>query len=374
MASLDRSLLLPVMKKFFALLCFILLLVAIVQAQQTLKTKHVFLITLDGLRWQEVFSGADEKLINSKKYSPESVHIMPQFWHEDPLERRRKLMPFLWSTLAEEGRIMGNRLYRNKVNLSTRYWFSYPGYNEILTGYGDPKVKKNAKKKNDNVTILEWVNKQEGFEGKVAVFGSWEILPYIVNEERSGIPVNAGYEPAKGPELTAKEKLLNKLQQQIPGHWHGVRQDAFTHHYALEHIQKEKHRLMHIAYGETDDFAHDGRYDSYLTAARQNDDFIRELWEYVQSSDYYRDKTTFIITTDHGRGAKSNRKWKKHGRSVRGSDEVWVAMIGPDTPAVGELKTSGQFYQNQIAGTIAFFLGLRFTPHKAQDGAITFRE
>jgi hypothetical protein len=359
------------MKRLLFFLCGLLLLSA-AQAQQIHKTEHVFLITIDGLRWQEFFSGADEKLIKDKRYSPDQDLVVPQFWHEDPQERRKALMPFVWSILASEGRLLGNRHYKNKVNLTTNHHFSYPGYNEILTGYGDPKVKKNAPINNENVTILEWVNQQPGFEGKVALFGSWHIFPYIVNEERSGIPVNAGYEPAKGPGLTEREKLLNKLQEEIPGHWRGVRQDAFTHHYALEYIKKHQPRLLHIAYGEVDDFAHDGRYDAYLTAARQNDNFIRELWTYVQSNDYYKDKTTFIITTDHGRGKRSRKAWKKHGRGIKGSDEVWVAMIGPDTGPAGELKTKAQFYQNQIAPTIAYFLGLQFTPHKEQDdGAVT---
>ncbi len=94
----------------------------------------------------------------------------------------------------------------------------------------------------------------------------------------------------------------------------------------------------------------------------------------MQSHEYYRDKTTFIITTDHGRGKRSNKSWTKHGKGVKGSDEVWIAMIGPDINAVGEMKTSGQFYQSQIAGTIAYFLGQQFTPHKEQDGTITMRE
>ena len=43
-----------------------------------------------------------------------------------------------------------------------------------------------------------------------------------------------------------------------------------------------------ISYGETDDFAHDGQYDAYLTSAHQTDAFIRELWDWVQADENQR--------------------------------------------------------------------------------------
>ena len=36
-----------------------------------------------------------------------------------------------------------------------------------------------------------------------------------------------------------------------------------------------------------------------------------------------------------------------------------MAAIGPDTPALGEVKT-GQYYQNQVAATVAKLLGLNY--------------
>lgn len=340
-------------------------------AQNKLKTENVFLITLDGLRWQELFTGVDSALMVTEEYTHAQDEIKERFWDEDPLVRRKKLMPFLWSTIVNKGKIIGNRKYGNNANLRNTFWFSYPGYNELLTGYADPKVNSNDKKNNQNVTVLEYVNKQAGFEGKVAAFGSWDVFPYIINEGRSGIPVNAGFEPAKGSNLTAREQFLNVLQEQVPSPWRGVRLDAFTHHYALEHIKKENPKLVYIAYGETDDFAHDGRYDFYVKSANQTDAFIQELWEYAQSHEQYKDKTTFIIATDHGRGTVPLETWKHHGAKIEGADEVWFAVIGPDTKAAGELKTKGTYYQNQIAKTVAQLLGLDFDPEKTAGKAIT---
>lgn len=329
-------------------------------AQEKLKTENVFLITLDGLRWQELFNGVDSALLMTKEYTHDQQQIKERFWHEDPLVRREKLMPFFWSEIEMKGQLFGNRKYGNNANLTNSYWFSYPGYNEILTGYSDPEINSNSKTNNPNVTVLEYINQQKEFKGKVAAFGSWDVFPYIINEERSGIPVNAGFESVEGDNLSEREVFLNELQKEIPSPWGGVRLDAFTHHYAVEYIKKEKPRMVYIAYGETDDFAHDGRYDFYLKSAYQTDTFIKELWDYVQSDVQYKDKTTFIIATDHGRGTVPLDTWKHHGDQIKGADQVWFAVLGPDTLAKGEVKTKGDYYQNQIASTVASLLGLNF--------------
>ena len=74
------------------------------------------------------------------------------------------------------------------------YNFSYPGYSEILCGFADPGIDSNAKKNNTNITVLEWLTQKPGFEKSAVAFGSWDVFPFIINETRSGIPVNAGWE------------------------------------------------------------------------------------------------------------------------------------------------------------------------------------
>ena len=353
------------MKANSVLLATILLLYALTMpctaaAQGSLETDNVFLITLDGMRWQELFKGADPALIEREEYVDDTEELKHRFWGSDEPARRELLMPFLWEVIASRGQLYGNRDRGCRVNVTNHEWFSYPGYSEILTGFVDPGIDSNDKIPNPNRTVLEFINKQPGFEGRVAAFGSWDVFPYIINEARSGIPVNAGFERATGSDLSERELFLNELQQQIPSPWGTVRLDAFTHHYALEYLKKHHPRVLYIAYGETDDFAHDGAYDSYLNSARQTDAFIEDLWGFVQKDDTYRGKTTFIITTDHGRGTNPLDSWRNHGTDIEGADEIWVAIIGPDAPALGEVDGSCSFFQNQIASTVASFLGLEY--------------
>ena len=55
---------------------------------------------------------------------------------------------------------------------------------------------------------------------------------------------------------------------------------------------------------------------------------------------------------------RDEEDWRHHGRKMPDSDQIWIAIPGPDTPALGEVKTESQLYQNQIAKTLAAFLGL----------------
>ncbi|ARA94488.1 MAG: phosphoglyceromutase [Bacteroidetes bacterium] len=337
----------------------LLLLLAAPFTAAAQQTEHVFLITFDGLRWEELFTGADPDLIRDERYVDDPDALAARFWDDDPLVRRRMLMPFFWNTIATEGQLYGNRHRGSTVDVTNGMVFSYPGYNEILTGFADRRIDSNAKRPNPNTTVLEFIHRQPGFEGKVAAFGSWDVFPYIINEARSGVPVNAGFEDAVGEDLTEREKLLNDLQDQIPGPWSSVRLDAFTHHFALEYLKKRRPRVLYIAYGETDDFAHDGDYDAYLASAHRTDRFIADLWDWVQNDPQYRDRTTFVLTTDHGRGALD--RWTDHGDDVPGATAIWVAVLGPDTPARGELEQAGPYYQNQVARTVAALLGLDYT-------------
>jgi len=323
------------------------------------KTQNVILITLDGMRWQEVFGGAEARLIN-KNFVNDSTAVIRDFWAETPQQRRQRLMPFVWSTIATQGQIYGNRDYGNFVNVSNNQWFSYPGYSEILCGFPDnERIHSNDKFDNPNTNVLEFINKQKGFTGKVVAYSSWDVFPYIINTKRSGVPVNAGIIEAKGV-ITEKEKWINELMHQVPNPLGDVRLDAFTFHYAFEYLKRNNPRVLYLALDETDDFAHQGRYDLYLNSAKNTDAMIKILWNWLQSNPQYKDKTTLMIATDHGRGTDDINAWKSHGSKMINSDQIWMAVLGPDTPPTGEVKKPEQIYQNQVAKTLAAFLRLEY--------------
>lgn len=361
----------PIMKKLkYSILLFIAFGCLAGKVNGQLKTKNVILITLDGFRWQEVFTGADQLLVGNKEFVADSAKLVSRFWRTTPELRRTALLPFFWTTLATKGQIHGNRNYDSKVNVTNRLWFSYPGYNELLTGAADDaRITSNDKIDNPNVTVLEMLNNDKRYAGKVAAFTSWDVFDNIINSKRSGIPVSAGLqEQTKAP--NEKEKLINELMYEIPNPLGDVRLDAFTFHYALEYLKREKPRVFYIAFDETDDFAHQGKYDQYLESAHYTDAMIEKLWDWMQSDPQYKNETTLIITTDHGRGHGDLKSWQSHGANVPDADQIWIAVIGPDTPVLGEVQNEQQFYQNQIAATIAYFFGMHLDSNKKSGSMI----
>ncbi len=70
-----------------SLLLAALLFVASAFAQQS-KVENVIIITLDGMRWQEVFYGVDSSLMNNPEYNRDVKGMQAGFWHDDPAIRR----------------------------------------------------------------------------------------------------------------------------------------------------------------------------------------------------------------------------------------------------------------------------------------------
>lgn len=324
----------------------------------------VIWITIDGLRWQELFGGADRLLVQNKEFVSHPEELTAQFWRDSKEERREILFPFFWNVAVKEGIMLGNRRKNSKVDLTNSVLMSYAGYNELLTGYADDeRIIDNSKIDNPNQTLPEVLNRDSEFKDKIGLFGSWDLFPYIFSEQRSALFINAGYRNILRAEPSSAEILLGKIQEETPRRWETVRFDTFTHNFALEYLKTEKPRLLYIAYGETDDFAHEGRYDQYLRSARKNDDMIRELWEYVQEDSFYKNQTTFIITTDHGRGEETSEEntWKHHGPSIENSGQTWIIAFGNRILKEGEHTGENQFYTNQVAATVARLLGVEYS-------------
>ena len=332
--------------------------------------KNLFIITIDGFRWQEVFTGADSSIINDERYTPDTSTMKMMYWATTPEERRKKLMPFFWNVLASKGRVYGNRSFRNKVNASNFYSLSYPGYNEIFTGNTDMTVSSNDKKINQNKNVLEYLNGETNYRGNVVAFTSWDVFPFILNQERSGIKMNSGYQHLENDDVT--QSLVNKIEDDAVYNKTGTRQDQLTFITAKEYISKFQPSVVYLGLGETDEVAHRGRYDLYLEKAAAIDKMIGELWHWVQSTPGYKDNTTFIITTDHGRG-RSSSKWVDHGLFINGSSQTWLVLIGPTITPLGEMKNEEQIYQKQIAQTIARLVGEDFKSDKPAAPAIAVK-
>jgi len=323
-----------------------------------LKTRNVVLIISDGLRRQEVFTGADPTLLNEKHGGiwDKEADLRREFWRDDPNERRKLLFPFLWTMVAAHGQIFGNPAKDSVARVTNGLAFSYPGYNEMITGHADPHINSNEFGPNPNVSVFEWLNGLPELHGRVGVYGTWATFKDIFNVKRSNLPMLVGYDLPYSGELTPRQALLNRLYTSTTKLDDEAVYDAFMQVPLLESFAKSQPRVLFVGYGETDNWAHAGRYDLVLHSAHAFDQFVEELWNTLQALPAYKDQTTFIITTDHGRGGGLTQ-WKEHGVDEKGSEYIWIAVMGPDTAPLGERSHTAEVHQAQIAATVAAFLG-----------------
>lgn len=314
------------------------------------RSSKAVLVVIDGLRWQEVFTGADSTLVAAA-----APDVRRDFWRPTPTARREALMPFLWRTVAAEGSLFGNRAKGSVVRVANGRNVSYPGYDEILTGRVDPRIRDNRAGANRNETVFDWLNAKLAFAGHVAAYGTWQTFDEIFNRERAAFVLRAGwripYDPPRTPAQVAIDQLYRGRRR-----FRDVAPDTLLQRVVLTDLPTIEPRALFVGYGETDEWAHDGRYGEVLRAAHTADSLVAELWSALQASAEYHGVTTLIITTDHGRGATAST-WRKHDDRTRGSDETWLAIIRPDIQRLGEVGNGAPITASQIAATFAAAVG-----------------
>jgi hypothetical protein len=131
-------------------------------------TENVVLVTLDGVRIQEFFSGMDERIAADAEASgiDEIETVRKRYWRDSPAARREALMPYFWHTLAPMGVVLGNKSKGSSVQVRNDQWFSYPGYSEILTGQPQPDVRSNDIVRYSHRTVLQYLKQKLELAGR----------------------------------------------------------------------------------------------------------------------------------------------------------------------------------------------------------------
>jgi len=320
----------------------------------------IVLVTLDGARTEEIFGGLDLDVLKSTLKPEQKVEASPlyqRFWADTPEARRQKILPFFWTLVTEQGSIAGNRALGSSATLTNKHWFSYPGYSEILLGQAfDADITSNDPIQNPRETVLERLRREKQLEAaQVATFASWGVFDAIAEHTVGAITINAGVEPLDLPQEDVR--LMNRLQQEAASPWDHTRLDAFTFRQAMAYLEKARPRVLYIAFDETDDWAHDGRYDRVLDTYVRTDGYLRELWTWLQAQPDYRGRTHMLITTDHGRGATAS-DWRHHGDKYPGAEHVWMAFVTPKMAQRGEWRDAPPVSTSQIAATLASWAGV----------------
>ncbi|MCD9185121.1 MAG: hypothetical protein LUM44_01710 [Pyrinomonadaceae bacterium] len=354
------------MKHLLAPVLFLVLFCSSICAQR--KTENVILITLDGARWQEIFGGFDSELYKKIQKDAEKSAVYKTYDAPTAKERRERLMPFFWQVLMKDrGSIAGNRELRSEVKTTNNRLFSYPGYSEILTGEAhDDIIDSNKRIQNKFPSVLQFLQTKLKLSPlQVASFASWEVMNEIATSKKDAFLINAGFE--KYPSKDAETQNLSTMQFETPTPWDSVRHDFYTFRFAMSHLRAFHPRVLHLGLGETDDWAHDKRYDMVIDALHRTDNYFKELWQFLEMDKQYKGKTSIIITVDHGRGA-TEKDWHKHGDETPEARYIWMAFISPDSKIRGEWKDAETLYQNQIAATLSKYLGFDYAEQNERAG------
>jgi len=337
-------------------------------AAESLVTRNVILITLDGVRIQEIFSGLDQTIAShdEQKVYSEIGEERRRYGGTTPVLRREALLPVFWHRLAPLGIVLGNPAHDNRVKVQNKVLWSTPGYTEIMTGRPHPEVIDNSNRRYPYTTALELAREKLQLDpSQVAEFGSWDGFKAAAASRDGAFLMIGAYNAVPAPLNTPGIDTLAALRRQVIGLWEDSSNDVLTFRIAQAYLKAHRPRVMWLALVNSDDWAHEDRYDRYLENLHLTDSLLGELWDTLQSIGQYHDKTTLIITTDHGRGRQGS-DWGEHDKTIPGSDDIWLAVIGPDTPDVGEVTTKGTVYQGQVAATLLHFLGIDYRELDAQ--------
>jgi len=351
------------------------------------QSRHILFITIDGVRPEDLFGGADPVVMADPKLAgiTDTAAFRARWWRDTPEERRRAVMPFVWDTLVPAGVLYGQG---QNVRVTNGLNFSGPGYTELFTGAARADVTSNDDRRYSHRTLFEVVRDatssstgQAGEAGApvpsaardrpytgVAAFTSWTTQARLTATQGGTFVSQGPFEPLPS-QLQDDPRLvrLAEIESRTRHDDRTLRHDSFTHELALAWLVKFRPTLLHIGYGEPDVDAHARRYDRYLAMLHDLDRMLSELMHAVWADPALRDATTIIITTDHGRGATA-RDWTDHGRDVPNAARWWFLAAGAGVAPRGVV--ADPMTQAQTAPTILRLLGIPATGLSGAAGAV----
>ncbi len=309
---------------------------------------RIVLVTIDGVRAEDVFDGAD-----------------PAFHPGSSVARTRSaaaVMPRTHQLVATRGVALGaDREGCGTVRTASGANVSLPGYLEIFTGRRT-RCRDNNCARTTSPTVLD--EAVHGGLGPVASIGSWEVLDRAVSNGSFPVLVAEGTQRWPGPrplgdDVLEKLVAVGERAEAYPGHGR-YRPDASTAAIALEYLRTERPALLHVGLGDPDEYGHRNDYPAYLTSIGQADAFIGKVADTLDAMGDLGARTTVIVTTDHGR----NRDFQHHGASSATSARTFVLAFGAHVTARGVACPARDVTLADIAPTIRVLTGLPGDPSR----------
>ena len=175
-------------------------------------TENVILLMTDGLRWQEVFSGAEETLMTKENGGVNDVDALKKdYWRDTPEARREALMPFLWTVVAKQGQIYGNQAKGSVAQVTNGMNFSYPGLQRDavrLCRSAHRQQRQEPQPERDRVRMAQpqaAIRRQDGGRRRAGT-----CFRISSTAQRCGFPVNSAYDPLAVSPTNPRIELINR--------------------------------------------------------------------------------------------------------------------------------------------------------------------
>lgn len=277
------------------------------------KTKNVIILVIDGPRYSETWG--------------DSTH---------------QYTPRLANDLAKKGVV-----YSDFYNDGPTY--TNAGHTAITTGYYQ-EINNNGKEIPKYSSIFQhWLKKYNKPNTAAWVITSKDKLEVLADAQDSL------WSGQFNPSTNCGEN----------GNGSGYRQDSVTFKTTIEVLSEQKPQLVLINLREPDSSGHSGNWEDYLKGIRDTDEYLFQLWQFLENDPYYKGTTTLFVTNDHGRHLDTVRDgFKNHGCDCDGCRHINLFAIGPDFKSdVIENTKRGQI---DIPATVAELLDFELPNGKGQ--------
>lgn len=292
------------------------------------KITHVIYVTLDGVRWQDVFKNPEQFQKLKNKYAMGKFYGVP---------RSRTMMEVASIPI------------------------SLPSYQSQMAGVVQPCNGNDCGRIHVTTLPENILEKMHLSKKDVVVFSSWPIIDLAAQHVLDKIYANTGNIPAIDPTTGQSDAMMAKLnQEQIGDHPYGLddphRYDKYTFAQALHYLKNYQPRFMWISLCDGDDAAHRKDLRGYYQALTYYDDIIDQLFETLNILEIEKN-TLIIITTDHGRG--NGEFWVKHGPEFPESKQTWAFVMHGDLLPVARNGKMSYYNTLSIRPTIEAALGIK---------------
>jgi hypothetical protein len=306
----------------------------------------VVLVVLDGVRWQEVFGGADRALAHERGLNPLA-------WASP-----KALVPTLQHLVETRAVALGGPGRGAEMTASGPQYISLPGYLEIFAGHPDPGCASNECARPPACTIVDDVRDATG-EDDVAVVASWPNIARAASADPSRVLVSAGRKRVEhGDLLRSDDEAAAWIDRGAHAKaWPGegdYRPDSFTAAVALRALATLRPRFLFVGLGDADEYAHRNDYRGYLQAVHASDAFLGDLFATLDSMGARGRHTTVLVTADHGRAYD----FRDHGARYPESGRVWLVAGGGDLRTHGLVAAARRHTLSDLAPTVRALLGL----------------